>query len=94
MRNTAKTINLTANDTDPDDNLDRTSLVVTGEELAAGGIWTATSTRGGTVTNLKNGSVVYTPRNNFRGTDTFTYTVADADGARSAQATVTVNVVR
>jgi FtsP/CotA-like multicopper oxidase with cupredoxin domain len=92
-RNTPITIDLTSNDDDPDGNLDPTSVIVTGEELIATG-WVAPSSRGGTVTNLKNGSVVYEPRRNFRGTDTFTYTVGDTDGERSAQATVQVNVVK
>jgi len=36
--------------------------------------------------------VIYTPRRNFRGTDTFTYTVNDYLGATSNTATVRVNV--
>jgi len=92
-RNTAVTIVLTDNDTDSDGNLDPNSVVVTGEALTAG-VYRATSTRGGVVTNLKNGSVVYEPRRNFRGTDTFTYNVFDTEGAMSNQATVQVNVVR
>jgi VCBS repeat-containing protein len=84
-RNTAVTINLTANDTDPDGNLDPASVVVG-----------TVSSRGGTITNLGNGSVVYTPRRNFRGTDTFTYSVFDSGTPplESNDATVTVNVVR
>lgn len=92
-RNTAVTIVLTDNDTDSDGNLDPNSVVVTGEALTAG-VYRATSTRGGVVTNLKNGSVVYEPRRNFRGTDTFTYNVFDTEGEMSNQATVQVNVVR
>jgi len=77
-------INLTANDTDPDGNLDPTSVTVG-----------TLSARGGAITNLGNGSVVYVPpRRNFRGTDTFPYTVADDLGAISNEATVQVNVVR
>jgi FtsP/CotA-like multicopper oxidase with cupredoxin domain len=83
---TAVTINLTANDTDPDGNLNPASVVVP-----------TTSTRGGSITNLGNGSVTYTPpRRNFRGTDSFTYTVKDSGTPplTSNSATVTVNVVR
>ncbi len=92
-RNTAININVVSNDTDPDGNLVPTSVIVTGEELTATG-YVATSTRGGTVTNLKNGFVVYQPRRNFQGTDTFTYNVRDTDEETSNQATVQVNVVR
>jgi FtsP/CotA-like multicopper oxidase with cupredoxin domain len=92
-RNTAININVVSNDTDPDGNLDPTSVVVTGEEFN-GTTYVATSTRGGTVTNLKNGTVVYEPRRNFQGTDTFTYIVFDAGGLQSNQATVQVNVTR
>ena len=39
------------------------------------------------------GELIYTPAANYTGTDTFQYTVADADGVVSAPTTVTVNVV-
>jgi hypothetical protein len=45
------------------------------------------------VSVLTNG-VNYTPKRNFRGTDTFNYTVADLDGAVSNEVTVRINVVR
>jgi hypothetical protein len=38
--------------------------------------------------------VVYTPPPNFHGTDQFVYSVADAAGAASAAATVTITVGR
>jgi VCBS repeat-containing protein len=84
-RNTAVVINLTANDTDPDGNLDPTSVSVG-----------TVSAKGGTIVNLNNGSVRFTPRSNFRGTDTFTYTVSDSGTPplTSNSATVTVNVVK
>jgi VCBS repeat-containing protein len=83
-RNTAVTINLTANDTDPDGNLDPASVSI------------RNVSRGVTITSLNNGSVVYTPRRNFQGTDTFTYTVFDSGTPplESNEATVTVTVVR
>jgi len=37
--------------------------------------------------------VTYRPKKNFRGTDTFTYTVKDQAGATSNVATVRVNVL-
>jgi hypothetical protein len=83
-RNTTAFINLTDNDSDPDGNLD-----VNGITITTGGI----ATRGGTVSVQTNG-VIFTPKRNFRGTDTFSYTVADQDGAVSNEVTVRVNVVK
>jgi FtsP/CotA-like multicopper oxidase with cupredoxin domain len=80
-RNTVKFINLVANDSDPDGTIDPNSIVIV-----------TPPTRGGTVQVVTNG-VNYTPRKNFRGTDTFTYTVKDNNGATSNVATVRVNVL-
>ena len=67
------------NDTDPDgDTL--TAALVTGPTH---GTLTGTST---------DGAFTYTPNANFAGTDTFTYTVADAGGLTSNIATVTITV--
>lgn len=82
-RNTAVTINVAANDRDPDGTLVLSSVVVL-----------SGPTRGGTVVNHLNGTITYTPRTNFRGTDTFRYAISDNDGARSNAATVSVNVTR
>lgn len=81
-RNTAVAINVLANDSDVDGTLVASSVTAT------------KPTRGGTAVVNANGSITYTPRQNFRGTDTFTYTVRDDDGAVSNAATVRVNVVR
>ena len=43
---------------------------------------------------MLNGTVIFTPRRGFAGTDTFTYTINDNDGATSNEATVRVNVVK
>jgi len=51
---------------------------------------TATSTQGGTVSQVAS-NLIYTPASNFVGTDTFTYTISD--GGATATATVTVTVV-
>jgi hypothetical protein len=84
-RNTAITINVVANDVDPDGTIDPSSVVVT----------TGTSSQmGGTVTNNGNGTVTFNPKRGFRGTDTFQYTVKDNAGAASNVATVRVNVLR
>ncbi|MEM8502887.1 MAG: tandem-95 repeat protein [Cyanobacteria bacterium P01_D01_bin.1] len=49
------------------------------------------SSKGGSITNLKNGSYRYTPAADFFGSDSFRYSVADADGDTSS-ATVNVSV--
>jgi hypothetical protein len=49
--------------------------------------------RDGRVTKNADGTVNFTPKRNFRGTDTFTYTVKDQAGATSNVATVRVNVL-
>jgi VCBS repeat-containing protein len=88
-RNNAVFVNLAANDSDPDGNLKDAS-----GNVAAGQFTIVTPpTRGGTVQVLTNG-VNFTPKKNFLGTDVFTYTVKDLDGAVSNEATVRVNVVR
>ena len=70
-------IGVLANDADPDHDV----LTVT-----------ATSTPAhGTVAINPNGAVTFTPHAGFTGTDTFTYSVTDANGA-SKTATVTVNI--
>jgi hypothetical protein len=51
-----------------------------------------TAPRNGTATRQTNGTVVYAPKRTFTGTDSFTYTVKDDNGARSNAATVTVQV--
>ena len=92
QRNAVATfINLTVNDSDVDGNLKDGLGNVADSQIT---ITTGTKTsRNGTVTVITNG-VNYTPKRNFRGTDTFNYTVADLDGAPSNEVTVRVNVVR
>jgi VCBS repeat-containing protein len=45
----------------------------------------------GTVVNNPNGTITYTPQTNSHGTDSFTYTIKDPDGATST-ATVTLTI--
>jgi large repetitive protein len=52
---------------------------------------TAASAPNGTVTINPDGSLTYTPRANFNGTDTITYTISDGQGG-TATATVTITV--
>jgi hypothetical protein len=80
VANTARTINLVANDSDVDGT------------IVAGTVAIASAPANGIVTNLGTGSVTYTPNTAFSGIDTFTYTVRDNLDTVSAPATVTVNV--
>ncbi|SPF80392.1 Ig-like domain-containing protein [Pseudoprimorskyibacter insulae] len=75
--NTAITVNVLANDDDVD-----------GDTLTVASVGTANN---GTVVNNNDGTVTYTPNNNYTGTDTFTYTVSDGNGGTDT-ATVTINV--
>jgi hypothetical protein len=77
---TLTVINLIVNDNDPDGALVNSSVKIVGQPSS------------GTVTVDENGSASYTPNENFFGTDTFTYTVDDAEGATSNEATVTITV--
>jgi len=76
----AVNIPVLSNDTDVDNAIDPTSLTV------------KTNPSNGTVTVNPDGSFKYTPKKDWYGTDTFTYTVKDVSGAVSAPATVTVIV--
>ena len=74
-------IPVSGNDSDVDDALDLGSVVV------------GTAPASGVLSAIAAGSVTYTPTANFAGTDSFTYTIEDASGARSNAATVTINVL-
>jgi hypothetical protein len=77
----AVTINVTANDTDPDGD----ALTVTA---------TAGAAHGTVAIDNPATSVVYTPAPNFHGTDSFSYTADDGNGGTaSAQVSVTVTPV-
>lgn len=98
-KNTPKVIAVLANDTDPDTTLDPTNKInpatvqITGPlaNPAVPGIYL--TQRGGTASaSALDGTVTYTPKLNFRGTDMFSYTVRDTHGALSNKATVRVNV--
>ena len=52
----------------------------------------ATGPTNGAVVNLGDGIIRYTPNNDFHGSDSFTYTVSDEEGAVSNVATVTITV--
>ncbi|MEC4091728.1 Ig-like domain-containing protein [Pseudoalteromonas rubra] len=75
-------VNVLGNDTDVDENDSFNLASVTVVQAPASGQ---------TQVNAA-GAIVYTPNANFSGEDTFTYTVADAAGAVSNEATVTMTV--
>ncbi|MEM8852780.1 MAG: Ig-like domain-containing protein, partial [Pseudomonadota bacterium] len=72
---------------DPQTSLFANDIELDGEVLTLAGLGTAAN---GTVVELGDGTVRYTPNPGFRGTDTFTYTVTD--GTTSSTATATVDV--
>lgn len=74
------TIDIVSNDSDTDGVLDYSSVLI------------ATQPANGTAVSLGNGLLTYTPNVGFSGTDTFTYTIADDDGDRSAPITVSITV--
>lgn len=74
-------INVLANDTDPDNDIDPTTVTIV-----------APPSNGAVVVNPVTGAVTYTPNAGFTGTDTFTYTVDDLTGLTSNEAVVTVRV--
>jgi len=77
---TAVTINVAANDSDPEGNLNINSAAVTGTPV------------NGTAVSNGNGTITFTPRSNFNGTGSFTYRICDTQNACST-ATVTITVL-
>ncbi|WP_299490262.1 PKD domain-containing protein, partial [Acaryochloris sp. IP29b_bin.137] len=78
--NTATTLDVLANDSDPDGTLDPNTLQVT------------TGPNHGTLTVNADGTLNYTPESDFLGADGFTYVVQDNDGLYSNSAKVNVVV--
>jgi len=79
-RNVAVNIAVLANDTDVDGTISVGTLTI------------VSAPKSGSASKKSNGTVTYTPKRNFVGTDSFTYTVKDNSGALSRVATVTVQV--
>jgi hypothetical protein len=73
-------INVLASDFDTDGAVDPTSIMVESQP------------KGGTVSVSPSGVVTYTARGDFSGPDSFTYSVADNQGARSQPAAVQLSV--
>ncbi|HET7434425.1 MAG TPA: Ig-like domain-containing protein, partial [Thermoanaerobaculia bacterium] len=78
LTNTAVSINVTTNDSDPD-----------GDRVTVSAITTAPPN--GTAVKISASTITYTPRANFSGTDSFQYEIDDGRGLK-ARATVTVTV--
>ena len=78
---TPVSIPVLVNDTDVDSSLDAASLVVVANPL-----------NGLAVVQPSTGMIEYTPKENFTGIDSFTYTVKDSEGAASAPVSVTITV--
>ncbi|MBS0933556.1 tandem-95 repeat protein [Providencia sp. JGM172] len=78
--NTPVEIDVTANDTDLDGDLDKNSVVITQPGTK------------GTVTIGEDGKLIYTPNKGEHGTDTITYTIKDKNGNVSEEATVTITI--
>ena len=81
LEDTAVIIALLANDSDADGQLVPASVAVTTQP-----------TNGSVVIDPATGDATYQPELDFFGTDAFSYTVADDDGATSQAATVTIAV--
>lgn len=75
---TAVTINVLANDTDPN-----------GDPLTVSGVGPAAH---GTVVNNGDGTLTYTPAAGFLGVDTFTYTICAPEGCTTSSSTAAVTV--
>lgn len=74
-------IDVTANDHDPDGDIDPATVTILTHP-----------SHGSVAVDLATGEVTYAPGAHFYGSDVFSYTVEDDDGATSNQATVTVTV--
>ncbi|HEX6223076.1 MAG TPA: DUF2341 domain-containing protein, partial [Chryseolinea sp.] len=74
-------IDVLSNDTDVDNAIDPTTVVVTTQPV-----------NGTATVDATTGAITYTPNVDFSGSNTIRYTVKDASGGTSNTATVTVNV--
>ena len=92
---TPVTVNVLGNDTDPNNNIDPTSVKIvnppSGSTLSPDGKTLTVPGQGTWVVN-NNGTITFTPEPNFKGDPTpISYTVSDTTGQISAPATVTVD---
>ncbi len=83
-RNTSgNRIDVVANDSDADGSIDASTVAIA-----------TAPDKGGKVAVNADGTVAYSPKKGFRGTEIFSYTVSDNEGAVSNTATVSVDVVK
>src|SRR5262249_6212438 len=92
---TATTIPVLSNDSDPDNlsgpaNAGLTGVKIEGQHPMVGKPITLAS--GATVTLNASGTITYTPAANQNGSDSFTYQVSDSSGATSNTATVSITI--
>ena len=87
-QDTAVAIDVAANDSDPNGDLDPT----TANSTCTGGSNGCAGATNGTLTDNGNGTITYTPNPGFSGVDSFVYEICDSLG-NCATATVTVTVV-
>jgi len=80
--NTPVLVDVLSNDFDIDNEIDETTVTIVDDAI-----------HGDTSVDPNNGVVTYTPDEDFHGSDSFTYTVKDEDGAKSNKAIVEVNVL-
>lgn len=78
----AVTLDVLANDVDPDGSVDPTTVHI------------ASQPGHGSVSVTQSGSVIYTPNPGYQGSDSFTYSESDDQGATSNIATVTVTTTQ
>jgi hypothetical protein len=78
----AVTVNVIANDVDSDGSIDPTTVHI------------ASQPAHGSVSVTQSGSVVYTPNAGYQGSDSFTYSENDNQGATSNIATVTITTTQ
>ena len=80
LPSTATTLTILDNDSDIDGSIDPSSIIVT------------TQPSNGALEVEDDGTVIYTPLDGFRGSDSFRYTVADNNGQQSEQASVSLRI--
>ncbi|HTJ49884.1 MAG TPA: tandem-95 repeat protein [Cyclobacteriaceae bacterium] len=83
------TLNVVANDTDVEGPVDASTVDL---DVSTGGIQNSITVTGGTFSVDNSGVVTYTPALNFNGTASTDYTVNDADGGTSNDATIKITV--
>lgn len=87
--NTAVTVNVVANDTDDNNNLDKSTVDLNPGVL---GVQDTLNTANGVYTVDSDGVVTFTPTTNFNGPTKIKYTVSDSTALTSNEADININV--